>query len=116
MKQQKSEMEFYYPVMEYEYVYNDKTFKGKTGFSDIKRLMVPALDHMKEPAKDESFVWRQFKVGDEVPVLIKENKPHQSIIGFPSNDIFIYQSKGFLVLSSVFFILSIVSIIFTVFG
>ena len=116
IKQQKSQMEFYYPIIEYEYSYNGHTYKGQTRTSDVKRLMVPVLDHLNEPAKDESFIWRQSKVGDELPVLIKENKPHQSIIGYPSNDIFVYQSKGFLVLSIAFFVLSIVSIIFSVFG
>ena len=110
--QQKSQMKFYYPIMEYEYLYNEQTYTGQTKASDIKRLMVSAVDHLGEPTKDEKFIWRQCKVGDEVPVLINESKPHKSVIGYESNDIFVYQSKGYLVLSIAFFVSSIITLIF----
>lgn len=110
--QQKSQMEFYYPIIKYEYSYNEQTYTGQTKNSDIKRLMVPALDHLGKPAKDEKYIWRQSKVGDEIPVLINESKPHKSMIDYESNDIFIYQIKGYLVLSITFFVFSIITLIF----
>jgi len=116
MTQQKSQMEFYYPIMKYEYSYNEQTYTGQTTFSDIKRLMVPAVDHLGEPAKDEKFIWRQCKVGDEVPVLIDESKPHKSLIGYESNEIFVFQRKGYLVLSSAFFVLAIITLFFILLG
>lgn len=110
--QQKAQMEFYYPIIKYEYSYNEQTYTGQTKSSDMKRLMVPALDHLGKPAKDEKYIWRQAKAEGEVPVLINESKPHQSVLDYKSNDIFIYQSNGYLVLSIAFFVFSIITLIF----
>ena len=103
--QQYEDWEYYYPIIEYEYHYKDRLYKGKTKRSDIKRLMVSAVNNMGEPNDEVLFYWRGENIGDEISILIKEEQPHKSVVGFESNAAYKSETKGYLFLSVLFLFL-----------
>jgi len=103
--QQYGNWKYYYPIIEYEYHYKDRLYKGKTKRLDIKRLMVSDVNNMGEPNNEELFYWRDKSIGDEISILIKEEEPNRSIIDLESNKTYKSESKGYLFLTILFLFL-----------
>ena len=106
---------YFYPIIEYEYNYKDHSYKGKTKWSDTKRLMVSEVDNTGEPAEENLFFWRSKDIGDEIPIFIKEDLPHESIIGFESNSTYKSETKGYLFITILFLFLGLLVMYFEYF-
>ncbi|MFT5592093.1 MAG: hypothetical protein ACI8SR_000450 [Oceanicoccus sp.] len=105
IKQQYYNIKHFYPILSYEYNYQGRCYSGKTSKSDIRRYMIPEIDKWGMLNKDKVFFWRELKVGEDIPILVKVNNPNYSIINVSEEKRFKSENLVFLMLSLFFFAL-----------
>tara|TARA_R110002072_G_scaffold290706_1_gene458463 strand:+ start:357 stop:743 length:387 start_codon:yes stop_codon:yes gene_type:complete len=73
-------IKYYYPIIQYSYQVNDRTF---TVFSKNKSIYrKSSIDSLGEERKDSDFFWRSLKTDEPVNIIYCKFKPSWSLIVF----------------------------------
>lgn len=66
---------YYYPVLSYEYVINGKKYIGDVGRRQSRAFRVPEIDMYGKKTDPDQFSWRQWSVGGSINVRVFLGRP-----------------------------------------
>lgn len=75
-----SRLKYFYPEIEYEYVADGVTRRGKRVAFEKESLWVPEFDDWGDPLAEEKKWWLPLQPGDEVPVYVNPHNRDESVL------------------------------------
>lgn len=77
---QYSKLKYYYPIIEYAYAANGKSYTGTTLSHEKENLWVPEVNNWGDPTPAKDRWWSSLKPGDVIPVYINPQDHSEAVL------------------------------------